>query len=168
MHYKDTKNNRINEWLSKIEEKKKVNGSRKEKKLKNYSDSFNEIFNFFLQSYRRDILSFCGSNVEVKFDIDSNDAKFAFRLYDNGQFKNCAIVSSQPNVLRAIIIAKKSWGLFVDQWSDGINEWCFTKEEILSQFDGLKIPQSFMNDFDNVIAKKRLKRLENEISNNRK
>jgi hypothetical protein len=45
--------------------------------------------------------------------------------------------------------------LWVQEWTDGIVEWTFTKEEILSQFEGIEIPESFLNDFENVLQRKR-------------
>ncbi len=42
------------------------------------------------------------------------------------------------------------------EWTDGIVDWTFTKEEILSQFDGIEIPEPFMNDFENVLHKKKM------------
>ena len=46
--------------------------------------------------------------------------------------------------------------MWVQEWTDGIVDWTFTKEEILSQFDGIEIPESFMNDFENVLHKKKM------------
>lgn len=66
------------------------------------------------------------------------------------------IKSRHPNILRSVLIAKKSWGLWVQEWTDGIVDWTFTKEEILSQFDEIEIPESFMNDFENVLHKKKM------------
>ncbi len=141
------------ERLERIESKKKIIKSKKERKLMKYSDNFNEIFNFFLKSYRCGILDFCGSIVEVKQDLNSDDGKFSFRLFDNGRFKNGDIFSAHPNILKAVIIAKKSWGLFVKEWSDGISECLFTKDEILNQFkeNNITIPDVFMKEFDNKI-----------------
>jgi hypothetical protein len=45
--------------------------------------------------------------------------------------------------------------LWVQEWTDGIVEWTFTKEEILSQFEGIEIPESFLNDFENVLQRKK-------------
>jgi hypothetical protein len=50
--------------------------------------------------------------------------------------------------------------LWVQEWTDGIVEWTFTKEEILSQFEGIEIPESFLNDFENVLQRK--KRIRNQ------
>lgn len=147
---------RIKLKLEKIESRKKEIGSKHHRKLKKYSNNFNKIFYFFLKSYRKDILTFCGSNVEVLYDPNGPDAKEGFRLYDDGHFKLKPIISRQPNVLRSVIISKKSWGLWVQEWTDGIVEWTFTKEEILSQFEGIEIPESFLNDFENVLQRKKM------------
>jgi len=111
------------------------------------------------------LLTFCGSNVEVQFDPNGDDGKYSFRQYENGQMKINDLISSQPNILRSVVIGKKSWGLWVDQWTDGINEWSFTKEQILGEFHkrNIKIPEPFLKDFNNVLERKRLKRLEKEI-----
>lgn len=50
--------------------------------------------------------------------------------------------------------------MWVQEWTDGIVEWTFTKEEILSQFEGIEIPESFLNDFENVLQRK--KRIRNQ------
>ena len=83
-------------------------------------------------------------------------------MFDDGQFKNKIISSSQPNVLKCTIIGKKSWGLWLDQWTDGINDWTFTREEILSDFEkrNIIIPDSFLLDFNNTIERKRQKRID--------
>lgn len=60
-------------------------------------------------------------------------------------------------------MGKKSWGLFVDQWSDGIVDGDFRQIEILQDFEdkGVTIPQSLLKDFDNRIIKKMQKKLVN-------
>jgi hypothetical protein len=85
--------------------------------------------------------------------------KESFRMFDDGQFKNKIPVSKHPNILKCVIIGKKSWGLWVKEWSDGISEGTFTVNEILNEFTlrGIKIPDSFLKDFYNVIEKKVLK-----------
>ena len=124
--------------------------------MRKYSYSFNEIFTFFLKSYRCGLLDFCGSNVEVFYKKDSEDGKFSFRMFENGEFKNKQLISRHPNVFKGVIIGKKSWGLFLQEWTNGIVEGSFSKKEILQQFEDkhIKIPESFLNDFDNVIHKK--------------
>jgi len=129
--------------------------------LRKYSDGFNEKFNFFLKSYRTGLLTFCGEDVQVQFDSNGVSCKEGFRLYDDGHFKHGKVIKSRhPNILRSVIIGKKSWGLHVRMWSQGIADWCFTKDELLVQFSEkcIKIPDSFLLDFDNQIKKFKEKR----------
>ena len=109
------------------------------------------------------MFSFCGSIVEVKFDVNEEEGKFCFRKLENGEYKKGEIpISRHSNILKGVIIGKKGWGLWVDQWSDGIVDWTFTKEEILNEFKirNIKIPESLLKDFENRIEKKR--RVRNE------
>jgi len=80
-------------------------------------------------------------------------------LFDDGYFKNKKIICRQSNVLKCVLIGKKSWGLFLNMWAEGVAEWSFSKEEILEEFEkrGIKIPDSFILDFDNRIKKYRQK-----------
>jgi hypothetical protein len=118
------------------------------------------MFLFFLKSYRCGLLTFCGSSVKVSFDINGYDSKFSFRKFENGEIKLHNLSSRHPNILQGVIIGKKSWGLWLNQWTDGIVEWCFTKKEILDQFEvnGIIIPESLLRDFDNTLEKKKQKR----------
>lgn len=111
-------------------------------------------------SYRKDIITFCGSDVQVEFDINGVSGKEGFRMFEDGHFKNKVIKSRHPNILKIVLIGKKGWGLWVQQWTDGIVDWSFTKEEILDQFkeNGIEIPEQFLKDFDNVLEKKKIKR----------
>jgi hypothetical protein len=133
-------------------------GNRLDRKLSKYSDNFNEIFNFFLSSYRKGILTFCGSIVNVEFDINESEGKNTFRKFDNGQYSGGKpIVTRHPNIVKAVIVGKKAWGLWCSQWSEGIAEGTFTKIEILEEFEskGIKIPTSLMKDFEDRVWKKR-------------
>lgn len=146
-----------------LELRKKEIGSKKERKLKTYSDSFNEIFYFFLDSYRKGLLDFCGVDVVVSFDINSYSGKETFKRYENGYYPITEpIISKHSNMVKGVIIGKKAWGLFLNEWSDGISEFSFTKKEILDEFDKLniKIPKSLLKDFENRIDQKIKKRLE--------
>jgi hypothetical protein len=113
-----------------------------------------------LRSYREGILDFSGSIVEIEDRKDGPDSRESFRMYDDGQFKHKVPYSKHPNILKAVITGKKSWGLWLDQWTDGIVDWTFTKEEILQTFEekGIKIPESFLKDFDNTVERKKIKR----------
>ena len=81
-------------------------------------------------------------------------------MYDDGQFKQKTPHSRHPNILKTVINGKKSWGLWVDQWTEGIVDWTFTKEEVFSEFEkrGIKVPESFEKDFDNTVDRKKIKR----------
>jgi len=118
------------------------------------------MFKFFLESYRKGILTFCGTDVLVEFDITEVGCKRCFRNFDNGQYKLKLIITKHPNIVKSVIIGKKSWGLWLNQWVDGIVDWSFTKEEILSEFDkfGIEIPESLLLDFNNRLEEKKLKR----------
>lgn len=141
--------------------------SRNHRKLQKYSDKFNVIFSFFLNSYRKGILTFGGdANVKnITFDISKEDAKFIFRLYENGQVKlHNKIYSRHNNILYGVILAKKSWGLFLDQWSDGISDGDFTLEEIVNEFtsNNIEIPESLLNDFKHKIEIKTHNKFKNQ------
>lgn len=157
----------VKERLQRITEKKKILKSKKERKLMKYSNTFHEMFNFFLKSYRCGILNFCGSNVDVKFNILSDDARFSFRIFDNGNFRGKQLESVHSNIFKAVLIGKKSWGLFCREWSLGISECDFTKEEILSQFEenNIKIPDVLITELDNEILNCKIKRYESYLNN---
>ena len=131
---------------------------RHSRKLEKFSDNFNEIFIFFLKSYRKGLLNFAGSKVEVFFNYNSVSSKEGFRLYDDGYFKLKDIYSKHNNILQAVIIAKKSWGLNSSMWSDGISECNFTLQEILDTFNDYKIiiPDTLLTELKNEINKKKL------------
>ena len=128
------------------------------------------MFDFFLRSYRSGLLTFCGIEVVVENIVNEISGKEGFRRYDDGFYKNSKILSRHSNVLRGVIIGKKSWGLWIDQWSDGISECSFTLEEILKEFEirNITIPESLMKDFHNRILKKKIKRNEIELERLRK
>ncbi len=150
----------IQQRLKRIEEKKKFIKSKKDRRLQKYSSNFNEMFNFFLAGYRKGLLDFCGSIVNTVYDSEQEDGKFSFRQFDNGRFKNLDKLPTQhPNILKAVITGKKSWGLFKTEYALGISEANFTKEEILKEFEdrNLVIPKVLIIEFENEIQ--RLKQL---------
>jgi hypothetical protein len=156
--------------MSKIENKYLTRsrfGSRQDRKRKKstHKKKFNIMFDFFLSSYRKGILTFCGSVVDIDFDINSDDGKFVFKSFENGVFKNKKPITKHVNIVRGVIIGKKSWGLFLDQWSDGIVDCTFTQEDIIGEFTmgGIKIPESLMDEWDKLIEKKKRKRNENYL-----
>ena len=115
-------------------------------------------------------MTFSGTNdFIVEFDINGPDVKECFRLYEDGRYKTTKelpiIKTRHPNLVYGVIKGKKSWGLWVQEWSNGINEWSFKKEEIINEFIGnkIEIPESFMTEFENCIQRGRIKRIEKEI-----
>jgi len=131
--------------------------TRQEKRRRKHSDEFNKIFTFFLQSYRHKILDFSGVEVRTIMNINDEDGKVCFKKFDNGEYKGIEFMSTRhPNILKGVIIGKKSWGLHVKMWSEGISEGLFTINEILEQFkdENIKIPNSFLLDFNNQIIKR--------------
>lgn len=119
------------------------------------------MFTFFLKSYRVGLLDFCGSSVEVKFDFNGLDGKVSFKLFENGQMKLDNLSSCHSNVLKGVIIGKKSWGLHVKMWSEGISDGDFRICEIINDFTNKKIyiPEPLMIDFENTIKKNIKKKL---------
>lgn len=75
--------------------------------------------------------------------------------FDNGK-KLKEIYTRHPNILKGVIIGKKSWGLWLNEWTDGIVEGSFTEREILNEFKirGIKIPDSLLKDWNNNIIRK--------------
>ena len=119
------------------------------------------MFTFFLKSYRDGILKLSGSIVETEFDIDGDEGKYCFRKIENGEIKRSYIIKTRhPNIVKSVVSGKRSWGLWVDQWSDGIVDWTFTEEEILDEFQkrNIQIPKPLLQDFRNRIDKKKRER----------
>ena len=116
------------------------------------------MFDFFLTSYRKGVLTFSGIKVDIQSDVNQLPGKEVFRMYDDGFYKNGKqIISRHPNIVSGVIIGKKAWGLWVDQWSEGITECTFTLDEILNEFKkrNIEIPEPLFKDFLNRIEKKK-------------
>jgi len=117
------------------------------------------MFSFFLKSYRCGILDFCGVEVTTKYDKNSRDGKFCFKSFDNGVYTKTQIYegikTKHPNILKGVIIGKKSWGLWKNEWSQGISQGLFTVKEILDEFyqHNIQIPDPLKKDFLNTILK---------------
>ncbi len=97
--------------------------------------------------------------IDVEFDINGPDGKETIKHYENGKYVNKTIFTKHPNIVMGIIMGKKSWGLHVKMWSEGIGERCFTKEEILNDFTqrGIVVPDFLSLDFDNHIRKRKIR-----------
>jgi len=124
------------------------------------------MFWFFLQSHRKGILTFSGTIVDVEYDPNGHEGKMTFRKFDNGDYRNIPITTKHPNIVYSVIKGKKSWGLWLNQWTDGIVDWTFTLDEIVGEFHkhNIEIPEPLMNDFMNVLYKKKMIRNDKYLS----
>lgn len=98
------------------------------------------------------------------------NGKEVIRQYEDGKFKNKVITTRHPNVVHSVINGKKSWGLWVNLWSEGISECTFTKKEIIDENfieKDIKIPEKLMIDFDNRIWDMKIKRNEKYLEKNK-
>ena len=68
----------------------------------------------------------------IFYDKDGKDCKECFRLYEDWFYKDKDIITRHPNILKSVLIGKKGWGLWLQEYSSGIVECSFTKEEILN------------------------------------
>lgn len=100
-------------------------------------------------------LTFSGTEAKIKFDSNGYTCKEVFKRFENGEYKNKEIVTKHPNIVFSVIKGKKSWGLHIKMWSEGVREGSFRKKEILWDFIEKKvvIPDSFEKEFDNLIYK---------------
>ena len=86
--------------------------------------------------------------------------------FENGSYSKeevfKGIITSHPNILKGVIVGKKSWGLWKNEWSDGISECLFTIDEIIQEFTdkNIRIPESLLKDFENTIYRKKKKKFE--------
>lgn len=116
------------------------------------------MFEFFFKSYKSGLLNFCGSQVKVSYNPDGPDCKECFRLFEDGFYRGKEFIETRhPNIVFGVITGKKSWGLWKNEWTDGIVEGSFTKYEILEEFHkmNIKIPEPLFEDFNNTLWKKR-------------
>ena len=145
-----SKEERIKEYKSSL-------GSRHDRKLKKFSQSFNRNFWFFFSLVRKGVITFCGEDVKrryfIEFDVNGPSCKEVFRKFEDGHYSRgqMPIITRHPNITEIVFIGKKGWGLWTDQWTDGIVEGSFTKHEILSIFkdSDIEVPEHFMKEFDN-------------------
>lgn len=92
--------------------------------------------------------------------MNGDDGMITFKKFENGLYKNKPIITRHPNIVYSVIKGKKSWGLWLNEWVDGIVDWSFTIDEIKGQFDDcdIEIPDSLWKDFNNILERKKQKR----------
>lgn len=96
-------------------------------------------------------------------DVTEIEGKNVFRKYDNGDYKGDKVIKTRhPNIVKSVLIGKKSWGLWLNEWTDGIVEGSFQQKEILEEFtkNGIQIPEPLLKDFENRVYFKMKKRYE--------
>lgn len=144
-----------------------MNGNRHDRKIEKYNDNFNEIFNFFLNSYRKGLLTFGTEAVIVNFEKSGRTGKDIFRRFEDGQFRDKPITSRHNNIVKSVIIAKKSWGLHVKMWSEGISDHDFTIQEILDSFldVGIKVPGVLLKGFENEVTRLKMIKIDDYFKN---
>ena len=134
-------------------------GSRHDRKMEKFSDGFNGNFMFFFLLSRTGLIDFCGERVTVHPTNDRRmTSRHCFRLFEDGRYgQGRKIECCQPNILRHVLMGKKGWGLWRTQWSQGIGQRPFRKEEIMEEFEkkNIRIPDCFMVEFDKAIEKNR-------------
>ena len=165
-NYETAKCTHVQNKLDKIERRKKKIGSRHQRKLNKFSNKYNTMFWFFYQINYKGIIDFCGSDIKIIFDVYGPSCKETFRLHEDGHYKNKPIITRHPNILRSVLIGKKGWGLWCNEYSDGIVEWSFTKEEILNEFKirDIEIPEPFLLEFEKLLHKKKIIRNDNYLN----
>jgi len=86
-------------------------------------------------------------------------------MFENGEMKLHELVSSEPDILKGVIIGKKSWGLWMREWSEGVGDGLFNKWEILEEFEkrDITIPDPFLLDFNNSIKRRILKNTKKDL-----
>lgn len=107
---------------------------------------------------RSGLITFCGVGINVKFDVNGPSGRGCIDNYENGFYRNgIPIVSRHPNIVKSVLVGKKGWGLWVKEWSDGIGDGLFTKEEIMHEIEsrGIELPKSMMDDFDTLIERRK-------------
>ena len=136
-------------------------GSRHDRKLKKYSEGFNENFKFFFLLSRRGLIDFCGERINILPSSDRTmTSKHCFKLFEDGRYgREKVIECNHPNIMRHVMMGKKGWSLWCNQWSEGVGQGLLRKEEILEIFHEkeVHIPDCFMLQFENTIRKEKLK-----------
>jgi len=122
---------------------------------------FLKIFNFYVNGYKKQIFDFCGTDIKTLYKENAYCSKIMFKKYDNGDVPldelEHGIYTSEPELLRCVILGKKGWGLWMQEWCKGISEFLFTEDEILNIFKNknIEIPESLLVDFKKTWRKKR-------------
>lgn len=118
-----------------------------------FSKKFNRDYEFYLQN--RDTFTFCGVGVEVKGDLENGvSAKQSFQSFDTD---GKVLPTNEPDLLKSIIVCKKSINLHIKMWVEGYDEMMEGVEFYLNIFVGDPPPwveQSFRKQLQRRQIKK--------------
>jgi hypothetical protein len=101
-----------------------------------YSKNFNRDYEFYLQN--KDTFDFSGVRVAVVEDQEKGvSAKQSFHSFDtNGKI----VPTKEPDLLRSIIVCKKSINLHIKMWAQGYDEMIEPIDFYLNVFVGAPPP----------------------------
>lgn len=101
---------------------------------KRYSDNFERDWAFYVRN--ADAFAFSGSHPpEVERDAGGPDAKRAFHDYDS---RGVLRATSEPDLLRRVLICKASVNLHVKMWAEGLADgtlWAADLLGIVAEFE---------------------------------
>ena len=97
-----------------------------------YSKKFNRDYQFYLDN--KDLFFFSGVKVTVETDLDTGvSGKESFHSFDTqGKVKP----TREPELLRSIIVCKKSISLHIKMWVEGFDEMMEGVDYYMNQFMG--------------------------------
>ena len=94
------------------------------------SKQFERDWNFYTAN--ADKFNFCGEAISIQpHDVDGLTAKKCFHALDStGQSRPC----KEPELLRSIVMCKKSVNLHIIMWAEGFENVCIGVPELLREF----------------------------------
>ena len=127
----------------------------KNKSMK-YSKKFNRDYEFYLSN--KDTFTFSGDRVDVPVDMENGvSCKQSFRSWDTS---GVLLTTNEPELLKSIIVCKKSINLHIKMWVDGYDEMMESVGFYLSLFEGEPPPwveDSFRKQLRRKIERSRKK-----------
>jgi hypothetical protein len=130
-----------------------------------YSKKFNRDYEFYLSNKVR--FTFCGDDPDriddlVIVDMTSGvSAKESFKSYDS---KGRTLPTYEPQLLKSIIICKKSINLHIKMWVEGYDDMMEGVDFYMDMFDGqVRQPPWVEDSFRKQLVRKRMKTKKNSI-----
>ena len=114
-----------------------------------YSKNFNRDYNFYLPN--KGIFTFSGDRVDVPVDMENGvSCKESFRSWDS---MGKILPTKEPELLKSVIICKKSINLHIKMWVEGYGEMMEGVEFYMDLFQG-EPPQWVENSFLKQLQRK--------------